>query len=374
MTEEIPELTPPRLLVVEDDRDTLVFLKHVLGQEYETVCAESGEEALRCLKTQSFDLVLVDVIMQQISGLDVLKHIRATPATADLPVVLLSALAHHEDIVKGLQQGANDYITKPFDIEVMKARIKCQMALKERLDQQKRAISALKTTYESKERFLQITSHDLKNPLNVILIAQYHLRTIVGDNKDATESLDIIENTVNEMTNLVGDYLDLSHLESGKLELNFRPVNVEEAVWEVANRYDLASSRKNIKLRLNEMSGTVMADYDRFVQIVSNLVSNAIKFSPPDHTVSISSEVVGNLVQIQVSDEGPGISKEDYEKLFTPYGKLSARPTAGENSTGLGLWIVHELVEMHKGQVGVMCPADGGAIFWVNMPAHQEAV
>src|SRR5262249_25620667 len=111
-----------------------------------------------------------------------------------------------------------------------------------------------------------------------------------------------------------------------------------------------------------------LADYDRLVQILNNLVSNAIKFSTPDSTVTVSAERRDKAVRIRVADQGPGIPADERADLFKPFSKLSPRPTAGESSSGLGLWIVKEMATLQKGTVGVDCPADGGSIFWVELP------
>jgi len=110
----------------------------------------------------------------------------------------------------------------------------------------------------------------------------------------------------------------------------------------------------------------------RLHQIISNLVSNAVKYSPEGRVVTVSAELHNGNVRINVADEGPGIPEAERENLFEPFGKLSTKPTGGESSSGLGLWIVRELVALHHGKLGVESPADGGSIFWVELPAWQE--
>ena len=115
--------------------------------------------------------------------------------------------------------------------------------------------------------------------------------------------------------------------------------------------------------------GMISADRERVTQVLNNLISNAIKYSPRGSTVTLWTELQAHSVRICVSDQGPGIPAEERGRLFTQFGKLSTRPTEGENSTGLGLWIVKHLVTLLNGQVGVECPPEGGSIFWIELPA-----
>ncbi len=373
MTQTVePQLSRPRLLIIENDPESRRRLMNVFELEYRLTLVDNSIQGLELLGQEPFDLVLLDMMMPDISGLELLNRIRSSAILADMPVVLISAQQHNPAIVQGLQDGANDYITKPFDMEVIRARVKSQLALKMRLDEQRQTIATLKDRYEIKDRFLRIASHDLKNPLNNILLAQYQLRNVVGDDPDAAEALDTIEDTVHSMSNLVEDFLDSAALENGRPELELDAVDVQEVISEVVLHYSIAANRKNISLIIDETPGIVLADYDRLVQILNNLVSNAIKFSSAETIVTLRTEQRDGVVRVCVVDQGPGIPAAEQADLFKPFSKLSPRPTGGESSTGLGLWIVKELATLQNGTVGMECPSDGGSIFWVDLPAHRE--
>jgi two-component system, sensor histidine kinase and response regulator len=359
----------PHILIADDDLESLLLLGSLLKPDYGVTYARSGEEALALLETQSFDLVLLDVIMGNVGGLDVLAKIRATTETTEIPVILVSGMAKHDAVVKGLQNGANDYIPKPFDADIVKARIKNHIAMKRLLDERQQTITYLKHTHEIKDRFLRIATHDLKSPLNSIQLAQYYLRNMVGNDPSAIDALDAIEDTVNTMSELVEDFLDSSALETGKADLQLEPVEVENALWEVISRYSATANKKNITLLMGKTDGVVLADSGRLAQMIGNLVSNAIKYSPSDHIVTVSSSSVRDGVRILVTDEGPGVAPDERPRLFQAFSKLSNRPTGGESSTGLGLWIVKELAQMHKGSVGADFPRTGGSVFWIEIPA-----
>lgn len=358
------------LLIVEDDSNTLQLMLDALEYEYGVQGVWNGVEALKALERESFDLVLLDIMMADIDGLEILRRIRETKTAIELPVILISALSQDTVIVEGLQSGANDYITKPFDIEVMRARIQCQLVLKKQVSDQGQTISDLKSSADMKDHFLHIASHDLKNPLNNLLLAHYQLRTVLGDQPEAKQALDTIEQTVNSMADLVDDFLDSAALENGRLELSLEAVEASHVISETLLAYEANANQKNISLRMGQTNGAMLADYNRLTQILSNLVSNAIKYTPPDRSVMIWSAVEGERVRIHVADQGPGIPADELDSLFKPFSKLSPRPTAGESSTGLGLWIAKELLRLQNGTIGVECPADGGSIFWCELPAY----
>lgn len=367
-----PRSRRPHILLVDDNFETLKLLQRVLQNDYHVTFAQSGDAALELLGRYLFDLVLLDMMMPGLNGLDVLKMMRSDPETANIPVVVLSAMSRGKDVVTALQAGANDYVTKPFDIEVVRMRIHNQVRMKELMDERAATIEYLRDSVDVKDRFLRIATHDLKNPLNNIRMAHYYLRTLVGQKPEAAEALGIIADTVDTMTQLIEDFLDTAAIQSGKPSLNPDIVPVESILWEVFSNFEAAARRKQITLMMGAVSGVVYADPTRLHQIISNLVSNAVKYSPEGRVVTVSAEIHNGSVRINVADEGPGIPEGERGKLFEPFGKLSTKPTGGESSSGLGLWIVRELVALHHGKLGLESPAEGGSVFWVELPAWQE--
>jgi signal transduction histidine kinase len=365
---------PPtfRLLIVDDDMDSGKLLQRILRSEYDVICTKSAEKAIELAGCESFDLVLLDIVMERMSGLDAVVAIRDLPGYTNVPIILISALAHNTDIVSGFDAGANDYITKPLDMDIVKARIKRHLATKRAMDEHQNTIDKLRHAQVMKDRFLRIATHDLKNPLNNIRLAHYVLRTSAIETLEAIDALDTIEEAINSMNELVEGLLDTSLLHDGKADVRLGPVRIETIIWDATSQYAASANRKNITLLLGNTEGVVLADAERLGQIVNNLLSNAIKFSPRDRMVSITTQDVGNRVRITVADDGPGIPKSERHLLFKAFSKLSTRPTGGESSSGLGLWIVKELAKLQNGIAGADFPPTGGSIFWVEMPVYQE--
>ncbi len=357
----------PCILIVDDELLIRHLMRQVFQDEYGLMFAESGAEALATLKEQTVDLVLLDVSMPVMDGFDVLAQIRGNPRTADLPVILISGLQNNTSVVRGLQLGANDYITKPLDTAVIRARVGTQLALKRAADERKQMIAQLKSTQEMQESFTRIVSHDLKGPLTNIRMAQFMLRDILNGNIEAQHILDNMDSTLNGMVEMIRTFLDA--MDSQQLEPEITMVEAHDLVFEVVEQHRIYAERKQITLTMQDCDFQVQADERLLRQILTNLVSNAVKFSHADTTTRVWCERrPDTLIRICVGDEGPGIPPHDRDKLFVMFGKLTPRPTGGETSTGLGLWIVKQLTELQKGRVGVDHPASGGSVFWVELP------
>ena len=360
------------LLVVDDDRINRELLMHLFERDYKVSTASGGREALDMLQeTPDIDLVMLDIMMPLMSGLDVLGEIRESPATRDLPVILISAMANTRDVVNGLRLGANDYITKPVDVSVVVARVKTQLTVKRLLDERAETIVELEKAEMLRQQLFRIASHDLKTPLNNIKMAEHLLRKMLDSNKDSEQVLDTIKLTVESMSGIIANFLDMVELQSGEIDMKLKPVEFKDVIYNVLTQYEIAANKKNIELKMAETSGWVTADAARLVQVVSNLVSNAIKYSPSDTEITVTTETKDDMGRIYVADKGPGIPESERDKLFTEFGRLSSLPTGGESSTGLGLWIVKHLINAQNGTVGVEFPKTGGSKFWIALPVCE---
>jgi two-component system sensor histidine kinase/response regulator len=363
------EYPTAHLLIVDDDEALSALLCRILEPHYRVTLISDGKEALRLLSQDHFDLVLCDIHMPDFDGFQVLEGIRSSADRADTPVILISGVADSTDIVRGLEMGANDYLSKPVDKQVALARIRTQLALKQSLDAQKQMIRELKNVQAMRDRFFHIASHDLKNPMNNIRMAHFLLRGMLEEDPSADVLLDNIEIALDSMQSIVGDFLDMAAIQSQALDLKMDDVLVEDALWDVIIQFNISAQKKNIVLKLDEVAGHVRADSRRLVQALGNLVSNAIKYSPRDTVVKLSTQRKDDVIRILIQDQGPGIPEEERERLFSEFGKLSTTPTEGEGRTGLGLWIVKQLVTLQDGLVGAEFPETGGSIFWLELPA-----
>jgi signal transduction histidine kinase len=222
---------------------------------------------------------------------------------------------------------------------------------------------------QMREQFFTIASHDLQHPISNIYAAQRLLRETTSGDPAATELLDEIELSLEVMQEIIRDYLETAALQAGALDLRLETADVEEMLWAAAAQHAAAAQKKGIIVSIPIAEGCALADPRRLAQAVNNLLSNALKYSPPGSQVRLTGMACGDRVRISVQDQGPGIPPAERARLFSQFGRTSARPTGGENSTGLGLWIVRQLMAMQNGRAGVDCPPEGGSIFWLDLPA-----
>ncbi len=359
----------PHILIVDSMAFSDTQVESALRTHYHLVAANNGQAALDIVKNQPFDMVLLNIVMPDMDGLAILQAIRSHPQIANLPVILLAQKDEVEQVAQGLQLGANDYLVKPVDVQVLSTRVKTQIRLKQLLDERKRTTVEIATMQQMKDRLMQIASHDLKAPLANIRMAEYILRDFVGDDPSGNQILDTMLITIDNMQSVIEDFLDAAAIQNGNIRINLQFAPVVSLVQSVLQQYFAAATHKEIELEIGNLPGEIRADKARFDQILGNLISNALKYSPKRTVVTIWADHLGDFVRINVADQGPGIPVEERHLLFQEFGSLSTRPTGNESSSGLGLWGVKELMTLHKGRVGADFPADGGSIFWVDFPA-----
>ena len=223
----------------------------------------------------------------------------------------------------------------------------------------------------SKDRFLGMAAHDLRSPLGGIKsFSDLLLEDMAGPlNDEQRDYLRLISDSSTKLLKLVNDLLDLNSIARGRLEIDFQPVNLKQLIQQNIRKQELMARKKNISIQseLEELS-EIKVDPDRINQVLDNLLSNAIKFTPPEKTIRVVLSAKDNSAFIRVKDDGPGISAEEQNQLFSEFHKGKARPTGGECSTGLGLAIVKRIVEAHDGAIEISSTPGQGAEFKVELP------
>ncbi len=359
----------PVILAVDDEPTNLLLLQRLLQREFKVICSPNGQTALDILAQTPVDVVLLDIMMPQMNGYEVLQAIRENESIKDTPVILVSAMAEAKDVAQGLQIGANDYITKPIDVDVTVARIHTQVALKQLQDVRKNALDELHAAQKMRENLLRIASHDLKGPLMNLRMISSLIRRYEAEIPSGAEWIDAMDASVDSMQMVIEDFLDTAAMSTKQIDLKMARISVQKVIEELVTLYQTHATKKDIRIEAQDCDVYIQADGARFQQALSNLVSNAVKYSPLHTTIRIWVTHEENNIHIFVGDEGPGIPADERSRLFTQFGKLSTRPTDGEHSTGLGLWIVKQMINLQGGEVGVDCPSEGGSVFWVQMQA-----
>jgi signal transduction histidine kinase/ligand-binding sensor domain-containing protein len=221
---------------------------------------------------------------------------------------------------------------------------------------------------QQKSEFLGMVAHDLRNPLGQISLSA-ELALELEDVRTSRKTLGQIRETVGHMGELISAVLNKDALESGRLSLRREAMPLGPILHTCAHAFEQRAAQKGQRVNLVVPGDLhVWGDPDRFREVLENLISNALKFSPPDRTVWIRTERAESWVRVRVADQGPGIPPEERDRLFEPHARLSPRPTGGEPSTGLGLFIAKRMVEAMGGTLRLECPPSGGAEFVVELP------
>jgi two-component system sensor histidine kinase/response regulator len=354
------------LLVVDDQESNIQVVGAALGRlGFEILPAAGGAQAFQRLAVHRPDLILLDLLMPEMDGFEVCRRIREHPDWAEIPIIFLSSADDKQLIVRALETGGVDYITKPFNQAELVTRVRTHLALK-------RARDELKQLAEDRDELLGILTHDLKNHLGGMDMSAQLLRDRTEAMADPKLRLmaENISVSSSQMLTFVKEFLANASADHG-LSLKTGSVNLSDAAARAAQQHQEAAKRKLLVVRVVlPPNGTfVQADDAALNQVLDNLLSNAIKFSPPGKQIRLTVSPPGaRYVECQVQDEGPGFSEKDKMRMFHRYGRLSARPTGGEPSTGLGLSIVRKLVLAMQGELACESTPGNGATFAFRLP------
>ncbi len=370
-----------RILLADDNADMREYIKHLLGPEYEIETAADGTQALEAARARRPDLVLTDVMMPKLDGFGLLAALRSDPQTKTVPVILLSARAGEEARIEGLERGADDYLIKPFSARELLGRIRSQLDLRRLREQaanereqllarEKEARHEAEEANRSKDEFLAMLGHELRNPLAPILTALQLMQLRKGGPTERERT--IIERQVYHLTRLVDDLLDISRITRGNIRLKKEEVELAAVVAKAIEMTSPLIEERMHYLAVDVPSSglTVNGDPARLVQAISNLLTNAAKYTEPRGRIWIKGARSGNHVELRVRDNGIGMDPELVAHVFDLFYQGAQRSDRSQGGLGIGLAIVRSLILLHDGSVEAVSEGIGkGSEFIVRLPS-----
>ena len=355
---------PTTILVVDDLEENRMVIRYLFDEaNVRLLEAPDGTTGLALARREKPDCILLDLTMPGLSGFEVLEQLEADPGMREIPVIVMTATDDSlESMERVLQTGAVDYITKPFSPVRVKIRVSGAIERRRLL----RQMDDLRTAFTS------MLVHDLRAPLTVILAyAEIFEQGLSGTLTDKQmRHLKRMQEAGERMRMLIGDIMDLSKLEAGKLALSLQPTDLGALARDVVERFAAAAEHQRIGLEVDADAGAhvVPADPLRVDQVVMNLVTNALKFTPGGGRVVVEVRDDGDHVEVAVSDSGPGIGADELPLLFEKFSQTQTGKAAGRAGSGLGLLICRQLVEAHGGRIVVQSEPGHGSRFAFRLP------
>ncbi len=355
----------PLILIVDDVPKNLQVLGNILdGIDSEISAASNGKQAFDIVQETKPDLILLDVMMPVMDGFQLCKELKKSLATKDIPIIFLTAKTEMDDIVKGFELGAVDYVTKPFNSVELLARVRNHLELKKTRDE-------LVTANAAKDRLFSIVAHDLRNPINSLMSFSYLVTKSIDtlSKEDLVKIGNEVKLKADSTFKLLENLLDWSHSQRNGIKCQAENLELSTIVDNTFKNLKNNADDKRISLE-SELGSDVFAygDKNMVSTVIRNLVSNAIKFTRQDGKIFVHSDTKNDFIEISIKDTGVGMNENQTSKLFRIETKYSTTGTANEKGSGLGLILCKEFIEKNGGRIWVESEIDKGSKFTFTLP------
>jgi two-component system sensor histidine kinase/response regulator len=364
-----------KILIVDDVVSNVLLLKILLTNEKFQVCtASNGNACIEQAKKEHPDLILLDVMMPDINGFDTAVILKKDPDTLDIPIIFLTALNNPNDLVRGFQVGANDFLTKPFNKEELVMRVMHQISLVAAKRIIVRQNEELKRTISNRDKMYSVIAHDLRSPMASIRMVLNLAVNVVSPETVGEEIFGLLDkaNRESEETHdLLDNLLKWTKSQTGRLNVVYQDVDLDDVIPGVVDIFTMIAEMKKIKLQYlpSDEKLIVRADNDMIKTVIRNFISNAIKFTPEGKGIEVFYKREGDFAKISVRDHGVGMAPDRIETIFhkgeTTYG------TGGEEGSGLGLQLCQDFARKNGGDVMVESVEGQGSTFSVLVPLKK---
>jgi signal transduction histidine kinase len=374
-----------KVLIVEDEATDRLMLRSAVQQlGHDCLVAASGAEAWELFGTHQPDVVISDWRMPGVDGVELCRRIRAAEWSTYTPFIFVTGLTDRVHALAAIEIGADDYLTKPLDISELRARLMAAGRLKraegrviERTAALQAAIRDLESERHSadkmKDEFLSVVNHELRTPLTSIRGSLGMLTggLIEPQSEKGQRLLEIALGNTNRLIRLINDILDVERMQSGAVSMSREACNTADLMIHAADAVRGMAQEVDVVLDVSPHRAQLWGDPHRLVQVLTNVLSNAIKFSPRGATVSLSAHEVADGVVVVVTDAGRGIPADKLEAIFERFEQVDVSDARQKGGTGLGLAISRSIIQKHGGRIWAESTLGKGSTFRIRLPGRR---
>lgn len=381
------KIEPGRILIIDDDRMQRMLLTRSLTQIGHTVeSVEGGPQAFELLKKTPFDVILCDIEMPDMDGFQVLERIMNDEELKNIPVIMVSGFGEMTGVVACIEMGAADYLHKPADPALLRARIENSLE-KKRWHEQEKALhqeitekyQQLKELEELRDSLTHMIVHDLRTPLTSLISGMQTVEVLGDLNEEQNECLNMSVEGGELLLGMINDLLDISKMESGNVQIERNEWSPAELVRRALKQVTSLAAMKDLRLICENCAATplITADEDKISRTLVNLLGNAIKFTPNGGSITVETEYImrpgrTNAFVFRVIDTGEGIPPEAFDRVFAKFGQVESRKAGRRMSTGLGLTFCKMVVEAHGGRIWLESELGKGSCFAFALPVQSH--
>jgi signal transduction histidine kinase len=375
MSDETTRQDVVSILMVDDNPANLQVLTSMLKQSgWRPRPVTSGQLGLQAARKEPPDLVLLDVNMPEMNGYEVCEQLKADARLADIPVIFVSALGETMDKVRGFAVGGVDYITKPFQLDEVKARVTTHLELRRQRRELQASYDKLRESERMRDSLVHMIVHDLRSPLTAIS-AYLELFGQAAKEKLGAETQEDVANALHatrNMIRMINGILDVSKMEAQMMKLDLRECDLVRVVGQSLDDLESLVGSRRLAFKPPAAPARVLADQEIISRIVQNFLANALRFTPADGEIHVGLVAEAEHVRVFVADTGPGIPPDFRESIFDKFFQIGGSALPTNRSTGLGLAFCKMAVEAHGGRIGVDSELGKGSNFWFTLPRRQS--
>jgi two-component system, sensor histidine kinase and response regulator len=372
-----PELRRATVMVVEDIAESLRLLEAMLTKQgYRVLPFLRGDQALEAAQKEAPDLVLLDIGMPDMDGFEVCRRLKANDDLKDVAVIFITAKVETVDKVRAFEVGGVDYVTKPFHFEEVRACVETHLKLRDQRLELQDQFGKLQELEQLRDSLVHMVVHDMRSSLTGIIGYLDIFEEHFGDRLTEEEMGWIRQTKItgSRLTAMANELLDVSRLEAGEMPVSATECDVAALAREVVDSHAEHIRSMAIQASAPDCSLTALCDAGLIRRVITNLVGNALDYSPQGGALLVQVSGESDDVRVTVSDDGPGIPAEQQVRIFDKFGQAEGKRRGGKHSTGLGLAFCKLAVDAHSGTLGVDSVVGKGSTFWFVIPAtdHEE--